>query len=90
MFKFTLALVFSVILCWSRPSEAADVKFDISLARLNDGTVCGELIRNNQVVWRVVIFSDGVRAVAGNIDANTIIVVPDIVDGLFLLKVYNQ
>ena len=90
MARIFCALIVVIALAWSSTAKAEELKFDVSMIRMDDGIFCGELKRNSQVLWRVMVFSDGARAVAGNIDANTTIVVPDIADGWFLLKLYNQ
>ncbi|MBP2655068.1 MAG: hypothetical protein H6Q73_2637 [Firmicutes bacterium] len=90
MARIFCVLIVGIAFLWSSPVKAAEFNFDVSMICLDDGTFCGELKRNSQVLWRVIVFSDGARAVAGNVDANTTIVVPDIADGWFLLKMYNQ
>ncbi|MBP2645663.1 MAG: hypothetical protein H6Q75_1103 [Firmicutes bacterium] len=89
---YRLFLMLWMFLAFSYPGavEASGFAFDISLSRLEDGTLQGVLTQNHRVVWRVLFFGDGAKAVAGISNENTTVVVPDIVNGLFLLKVYNQ
>jgi len=71
-------------------ASAANTIFSVSVTHLADDATVGELIFNGQVVWRLKICSDGAETATAVGSDNTTLVIPDIVDGLFLLRVYNQ
>lgn len=72
------------------PANAAGFSVNIAVSRQDDGTTTGEIWYNDRVVWRLRLASDGVRPVSGQTGADMTVVVPDIENGLFLLKVYNK
>ena len=80
-----LLLLFT--LSWPNPALAAEFTLNISLMRQEDGTTCGEVWYNKKVIWRLVFLSDGAKPVSGSYQATTILIAPDIIDGLFLIKV---
>ena len=67
---------------------AAGFTLNIQVMRQDDGTTCSELWYNDKVVWRVNLLADGVRPVAGLYNTTTTtLITPDIINGLFLIKV---
>lgn len=84
------ALLIGIILFSAAPAYAADLKVGVSFARQADGSTLGELWYGDKVVWRLKLACDGVRPVAGMNGGNTTVITPDVVRGLFLLKVENQ
>jgi len=90
MTKLVCGLLIGLILLVPSPAVAGELKLNIAVARQEDGATTGELRYNDRVVWRLKLCSDGAQPVAGQAGGNTTVVVPDIEDGLFLLKVYNQ
>jgi hypothetical protein len=89
MAKFFCGLV-AVLMLFTNIAQASDFKVNVHLVCQDDGTAFGELYYNEQVVWRLKICSDGVEAVTGWNSTGMTVVVPDVVNGMFLLKVYNQ
>ncbi|MDF2635648.1 MAG: hypothetical protein K0R78_2522 [Pelosinus sp.] len=81
-----ILFVIAVLIC---PSAvlAADYMVNINVLRQEDGTTCGELWYNNQMIWRLAILSDGAKPVSGFHSKRTTFVAPDVVNGLFLIKV---
>lgn len=90
MKRLFCGLLTIVCLAVAVPAEAADSKLNISIIRQADSAIMGEIWCNDKVVWRLKICTDGAQAVATGASTNTTVVIPDIVGGLFLLKVYNE
>jgi hypothetical protein len=90
MARFLCAVLIGFGLLWPSSVLAADIKFNVSVTRQEDGTTLGELLFNERVIWRLKVCSDGAEPVTGNGGANTTVVIPDIVNGLFVLKVHNH
>lgn len=85
--KTVIALMLSVIIFYPSSALAADVNFNINITR-QDGATCGELWVNDKLVWRLALLSDGAKPVTGGFTgANTTLVIPDIVHGMFVVKV---
>ena len=63
------------------------VTLNIQLIRQDDGTTCGQLWYNDKIVWRVALLADGVRSVSVSNNAETTLITPDIINGLFLIRV---
>ena len=74
-------------LVWPRNAFAAEFSLNIQVMRQEDGTTCSELRYNDQVVWRLALLTDGAKPVSGSYNAMTTLITPDIIDGLFLIKV---
>lgn len=87
-----LLVVLSSLWFYTTPVQAADLDFklNVSFARQNDGTTSGELWYNDHVIWRLTLLADGAGMVAGYTEQNTTFIAPDISNGFFLLKIYNQ
>jgi hypothetical protein len=82
----SLLLAMIIMLCPAL-GLAADLNFNIAIAR-QDGVTCGELWVDNALVWRLALLSDGAKPVIRNINsANTMLVIPDIINGMFVIKV---
>ncbi|MDR3590113.1 MAG: hypothetical protein P4N41_10705 [Negativicutes bacterium] len=90
MAKFLCGILVGLSLLWPGTVQAADIKYSLSVTRQADGTIFGEVFRNDQVLWRLKVCGDGAEPVAGTGSASTTVIVPDIVNGLFLLKLHNQ
>jgi len=87
MRKGLIAGLLILLLLWPSCAAAAAFKMDISIVRLDDGTIRGELWYDNRLLWRVELVADGATPVTGGPPGTTTSVVPDIVDGMLLLKV---
>lgn len=90
MAKTVCAILLVLSLLAPAPASAAEFKFNIAVSRQDDGTTTGELWFGDRVVWRLRLAGDGAAPVSGKGTGNTTVVVPDVENGLFLLKVYNQ
>ncbi|WP_378957013.1 hypothetical protein [Pelosinus sp. sgz500959] len=60
---------------------------NIQVMRQDDSTTWGELWYNDKIIWRVALLADGVRPVSGVNRGKTTLITPDIIDGLFLIRV---
>lgn len=82
-------LVVIALLSITTTTFAADWQVNIHLSPENGGLLSGEMWYNNDMVWRLKIQADGaIPATSGN-DPRVTVLVPDIVDGLFVLKVHR-
>lgn len=63
------------------------VTLHIQVMHQDDGTTRGELWYNDKIIWRVALLADGVRAVSGSNSTETTLITPDIINGLFLIRV---
>jgi hypothetical protein len=90
MAKKLCALLIFLMCWWPSPALAARTLLDVSVTRQADDTTVGVFWFNNRVVWRIRFLSDGAEQAATACSSDTTVVVPDIVSGLFLLKVYNE
>jgi|GEM_PF-651485 len=86
--KVVVALLLSTILTlYPSSAQAADFSFNVNILRQDDAT-CGELWLNNKLVWRLALLSDGAKPVSGGFNsASTTFVIPDIVNGMFVVKI---
>lgn len=86
--KLVGSLLLSIlIMLYPSSVLAADINFNLAIVR-QEGATCGELWFNNTLVWRLAILSDGAKPVSGNGNsANTTLLIPDIVNGMFVVKV---
>ncbi|HWR09855.1 hypothetical protein [Sporomusa sp.] len=86
--KLIVTLLLSMIInLYPSSALAAEFSFNINIAR-QDGATCGELWLNDRLVWRLALLSDGAKPVSGGFNgANTTLVIPDIVNGMFVVKV---
>lgn len=86
--KLVVAILLSILIMFY-PSAvlAADFNLNIAVVR-QEGATCGELWFNDTLVWRLALLSDGAKPVSDNgSSANTTLVIPDIVHGMFVVKV---
>lgn len=90
MRKILTALILAIALIWPSGAAAAEFKMNISIARLDDGTTRGELWYGDRVIWRVDLVADGATPVVSGRPGTTTLVIPDIVDGMLLLKVHTD
>lgn len=63
------------------------VVLNLQLMRQDDGILWGELWYNDKIIWKVAVLADGVRPVSGSNRTESTFITPDIVDGLFLIRV---
>lgn len=89
MRKLFCMIILVTILFLPQYAFAQDVKFNVSIIRLDDGITSAELLYNDQVVWRLTLLSDGAKPVWSGGGVHTTVIVPDIIDGCFLLKINN-
>lgn len=88
MCRLLLLVWIAIIFAGAPAAQAADLKMNITIIRQDDGSAWGELWYNDTMVWRLAFLADGAKpAVTGNVPATTF-VMPDIVNGFFLLKVH--
>ncbi|MGI6092610.1 MAG: hypothetical protein GX348_06800 [Veillonellaceae bacterium] len=87
MRRLILVLAAAVLILWPNQALAAEFKVNINIVRQNDGATSTEFWYNDRVVWRLTILADGAQPVSTGSQANTTFITPDIVKGLFLLKV---
>lgn len=86
---FTVALI--CLLLWLPAiAAAAPFKIGFSVTRPEDGVVCSELTYNDTIIWKIQLLSDGTKPVSGGSSGQTTIIVPDIIHGLFTIKVNQQ
>lgn len=87
MRKIVVALLLAMlIMFYPAGGLAADLNFNISIVR-QDGATCGEIWFDNALVWRLMLLSDGAKPVVRNTNSpNTTLVIPDIVNGMFVVK----
>lgn len=85
-----ILLLITVILAVPATVLAAGFNMNISISRMEDGTTCGEFWFNNRVLWRLQVLTDGARPVTSGKTVNTTVIAPDIVNGLFLIKLSNE
>lgn len=82
-----IALILAIVFACPVPVSAADFNINVNIMRQEDGTTCGELWLNDKVLWRLTILTDGAKPTATGGYANTTLVTPDIVNGMFVIKV---
>ncbi|MBP2628309.1 MAG: hypothetical protein H6Q68_3020 [Firmicutes bacterium] len=87
MRKVICILLIVCALVWPSNVLAAGFTLNIQVMRQDDGTTCSELWYNDKVVWRLALLADGAKPVSGSYNAMTTLIAPDIIDGLFLIKV---
>ncbi|MDL2280537.1 hypothetical protein LJC10_01610 [Selenomonadales bacterium OttesenSCG-928-I06] len=89
--KKHLLLIVFINLCvlFIFPSIAvADFSFKINFISENDGWLTSEIWYDNELFWRGTILPDGVKPVFGGFkDSKTTFFIPDIVNGMFVIKV---
>lgn len=88
MRRIIIALVLAAVLSLS-PNQAlaAEFKLNINVVRQDDGATSTELWYNDRVIWRLTLLADGAKPVSTGTSSQTTYVTPDIINGLFLLKV---
>lgn len=89
--RFILMLLVTVaIICVPATAGASEfMSINLAFSRAEDGTTSGELLFNNKVVWRLQVLTDGARPVSSIKGGNTTMISPDIINGLFLIKVHH-
>ena len=78
-----------ILLSFVLPSQALASGFmmNVQVIRQDDGTTSGELWYNDKVVWRLSILTDGAKPVSGSHNAATTLIIPDIINGMLLIKI---
>jgi hypothetical protein len=86
--KITVSLLLAVLIMFCPAwGLAADLNFNMMVVR-QEGVTCGELWIDNTLVWRLALLTDGAKPVVHNGNhANTTLVIPDIVSGMFVVKI---
>lgn len=87
MRRFLVILALILTISWPSPALAADFKVNLNVVRQDDGTTSTEFWYNDKVVWRLTLLADGAKPVSAGGSSSTTFVTPDIINGLFLLKV---
>ena len=87
MRKVISILLIVCALVWPNTALAAGFTLNMQVMRQDDDTTCSELRYNNNVVWRFTLLTDGAKPVSGSYNAMTTLITPDIIDGLFLIKI---
>jgi len=82
-------LIFIAVFSMCTVAYASDWRINLHVARENDGSLSGEMWYNNDMVWRLKIQTDGALPAVSSGDPRVTVLVPDIVDGLFVLKVHR-
>ena len=90
MTRLLCTFLLGLSLLWPLPAEASDFTFNVAVVRQADGSTVGEIWYNDRVLWRLKLVSDGAQPASAMGPSRTTVVVPDIDNGLFKLKVYNQ
>lgn len=85
--KIICILIIILTLGWPKEVLAAEFSLSINVVRQDDGATCGELWYNHKVLWRLTLLTDGAKPVSGSYNTRTTLVTPDIIDGLFLVKI---
>lgn len=87
MRKVISILLIAFLLSWTQQASAGSFTLNINITRQDDGTTCGELWYNQEVIWRLAFLADGAKPVSGYYRTRTTFIAPDIINGLFLIKV---
>lgn len=87
MGKVIWLLLMICVLVWPSNVLAAGFTMNIQITRQDDGTTCSELLYNDKMVWRLTLLADGAKPVSGSYNATTTLIAPDIINGMFLIKV---
>ncbi len=86
MRKIICILLTLFVLVYPKQVLAAEFTMNIHVIRQEDGTTSSELCYNDRVIWRLVLLPDGAKTVSGSYNTMTTFIVPDVIDGLFLIK----
>lgn len=87
MRKLLCGALLTLFIIWPNTVFASSFNMNLHFLRQEDGTACGELWYNDRIVWRLEFLSDGSRPALSTPNVNTTSIIPDIVDGLFIIKV---
>lgn len=87
MRRLILVLALVALTLWPNQALAAEFKVNINVVRQDDGATSTELWYNDRVIWRVLVRPDAVKPVSTGGYSDTTIIMPDIVNGMFVLKV---
>lgn len=66
---------------------ASGLNFNINFARTEDGVAYSELWYDGNLIWRIAFLSDGARPVTNQGLPDSIMVMPDLEDGMFKFKI---
>ena len=89
MRRWFSVLAFVALLNINETAFASDWLVNFQLSRENDGSFSGEMWYNNDMIWRLRIQADGAIPASSGDDPRVTVLVPDIVNGLFVLKVHR-
>lgn len=89
MRKIAAVIIFVVLFSITASAFAADWQLNFQMSVENDGSFSGEMWYNNDMLWRLKIQADGAIPATSGKDPKTTVLVPDIVNGLFVLKVHR-
>lgn len=88
IYKIIISLWLSMmIMLYPSTVLAADFSLNVNIVR-QDGATCGELWFKDKLVWRLALLTDGAKPVSSGFSGtNTTLIIPDIVNGMFIVKV---
>lgn len=89
MRKIAGLAIFVLVLSAHTLVMAAGWQVNFRLSHENGGSLSGEVWYNNDMIWRLKIQSDGALPVTSGSDPRVTVLTPDIVNGLFVLKVHR-
>lgn len=87
MRKLLLFVLLTLFIIWPNTAFASSFNMNLHFLRQEDGTASGELWYNDRIIWRLEFLCDGARPALSTPGVNTTSIMPDIVDGLFIIKV---
>ena len=82
--------LFAILLIYPATVSASGFDLHINITRQSDGVANGEIWYNGNVFWRIMLLPDGAKPAMGMASEKTTIIIPEISNGLFMLKVYNN
>jgi hypothetical protein len=85
--KWCVWLILGILLMLPATAAASPFKIGFTITRPDEGIVFSELIYNDQVLWRVQLLSDGAKPAASVGGGPTTIVIPEILNGFFVVRV---
>lgn len=69
-------------------AEASAFQWGVHISRQEDGTTSGEFVFDNKVIWKLQIVADGAWPVSGSTGTSGTLISPDIINGMFIIKVH--
>lgn len=83
-------IIVLIFIIFPLTAAAADFNIHINISCQDDGIANGEVWYNGTVLWRLMLLPDGAKPALVMPSGKTIIIVPEINKGMFLLKTYNN